>query len=151
MIGKTAESYLKEGIREYEKRLKRYLPLHLEVIPDVKNAGKWSAEQLKEKEGQLVLDRLKTDDVLILLDERGKEFTSEAFASEMEKLLSQSHRRVIYLIGGAYGFSEKIYERSHKKLALSKMTFSHQMIRLFFLEQLYRAMTILKNEPYHNG
>ncbi len=150
-IGKTHKGYLKEGIKEYEKRLKRYLPFRMEVVPDVKNAGKWSAEQLKEKEGQLVLGKLKPDDVLILLDERGKEYTSESFAAEMEKLLSQSHRRVIFLIGGAYGFSENVYEKSHKKLALSKMTFSHQMIRLFFLEQLYRAMTILKNEPYHNS
>ncbi len=151
MIGKTNKNYLQEGIREYEKRLRRYLPFSMEVIPDVKNAGKMSPAQLKEKEGQLILDRLKTEDLLILLDEKGKHFTSEDFAREMEKLLSQSHRRLIFLIGGAYGFSENVYQRAQKKLALSKMTFSHQMIRLFFLEQLYRAMTILKNEPYHNS
>jgi 23S rRNA (pseudouridine1915-N3)-methyltransferase len=151
MIGKTNQKYLKEGMQEYEKRLKRYLPFSTEVIPDVKKAGKMSAEQLKRQEGQLILDRLKTDDLLILLDEKGKQYTSEEFAREMEKLLRQPHRRLIFQIGGAYGFSEEVYQRAQKKLALSKMTFSHQMIRLFFLEQLYRAMTILKNEPYHNS
>jgi len=151
MIGKTNKSYLKEGIQEYEKRLKRYLPFSIEIIPDVKNAGKMTPGKLKEKEGQLILDRLKSDDLLILLDENGKSFTSETFALEMEKVLSQSHRRLVFQIGGAYGFSENVYLRAQKKLALSKMTFSHQMIRVFFLEQLYRAMTILKNEPYHNS
>lgn len=150
MIGKTNKGYLMEGVREYEKRLKRYLPFSMTVLPDVRNAGKLSPEQLKEKEGQLILDRLKPEDLLILLDEKGQHFTSEAYAKEIEKLLSQSNRRLIFQIGGAYGFSENVYQRAQKKLALSKMTFSHQMIRLFFVEQLYRAMTILKNEPYHN-
>lgn len=150
-VGKTSKGYLKEGIAAYEKRLRRYLPFNIEVIPDVKQAGKHSPDQLKEKEGQLILDRLKPEDFLILLDEHGQHFTSESFAKNMEKLLSQPHRRIIFQIGGAYGFSENIYERAQKKLALSKMTFSHQMIRLFFVEQLYRAMSILKNEPYHNA
>ncbi len=151
MIGKTNKGYLKEGLAEYEKRVKRYLPFSMEVLPDIKKAGKLSVSQLKEKEGDLLLERLKNEDCLILLDENGQQFSSEEFARYMEKLLTQSHRRVIFQIGGAYGFSEKVYQKAQKKLALSKMTFSHQMIRLFFLEQLYRAMTILKNEPYHNS
>ena len=150
MIGKTAFSYLDEGIAIYEKRLKHYLPFSIELIPDVKTAKNLSSEELKKKEGELVLKKLKNDDFLILLDERGKEFTSLAFSGFMESHLASSRKRLIFQIGGAYGFSEEIYKRADKKVSLSKMTFSHQMIRLFFLEQLYRSMTILKGEPYHN-
>lgn len=150
VIGKTNKSYLEEGIAEYQKRLERYLPFQMQVWPDVKNASKLSGAQLKIKEGQAILSKLQKDDYLILLDERGKTFTSVEFAQQMEWLLSISYKRAIFLVGGAYGFSDELYNRSNRKISLSNMTFSHQMIRLFFLEQLYRAMTILRNEPYHN-
>ena len=149
-IGKTNEKYLEEGIAIYQKRLKHYLPFQIYTFPDVKKAGKMPAAQLKEKEGLLILKQLNKDDFFILLDERGQSFTSEAFADFMERKMVASHRRIIFQIGGAYGFSKALYERANAQMALSDMTFSHQMIRLFFVEQLYRAMTIIKNEPYHN-
>jgi 23S rRNA (pseudouridine1915-N3)-methyltransferase len=149
-IGKTAFPYLDEGVRIYESRLQRYLPFQIETIPDVKNAQNLPPAQLKSREGELVLARLKNDDFLILLDERGKSFTSIEWAQFLEKELMGSHKRIVFLIGGAFGFSQEIYQRANAKVSLSSMTFSHQMIRLFFLEQLYRAMTILRNEPYHN-
>jgi len=150
MIGKTAFAYLKEGMAVYEKRLQRYLPVKLEVIPDIKNAKNLSAGVLKNKEGELILKKLKSDDLLILLDERGKVLGSVAFANFLEQQFQSSKKRIIFQIGGAYGFSEAVYQRANFKISLSKMTFSHQMIRLFFLEQLYRGMTILRGEPYHN-
>ena len=149
-IGKTAFPYLEEGVRIYESRLQRYLPFQIETIPDVKNAQKLPPAQLKSREGELVLTRLKNDDFLILLDERGKSYTSVEWAQFLEKELMGSHKRIVFLIGGAFGFSQEIYQRANAKVSLSSMTFSHQMIRVFFLEQLYRAMTILRNEPYHN-
>lgn len=150
VIGKTNERYLEEGIALYTRRLQRYLPFDLIVMPDVKNAGKHSPDQLKEKEAEGVLNRLKQEDFLILLDEGGKEFRSADFAVYLEQRLQLSFRRLVFLVGGAYGFAPSLYERRNEALALSRMTFSHQMVRLFFLEQLYRAMTILRNEPYHN-
>lgn len=150
-IGKTNEKYLEEGISIYLKRLKHYLDFELVIIPDVKQAGNLNPIQLKMKEGELVLARLKKEDVLILLDEKGDLYTSEAFANFLEQKMQLSHKRVVFLIGGAFGFSEALLERANGKVSLSKMTFSHQMVRLFFVEQLYRAMTILRNEPYHNG
>ena len=149
-IGKTSESYLKEGISLYHDRLKHYLPFQLEILPDIRKAGRLSPDQLKGQEGETVLNRLKNEDFLILLDETGKSFTSEGFADFLEKQLQLPGKRMIFLIGGAYGFSEELYQRANRKISLSLMTFSHQMVRLFFLEQLYRAMTILRNEPYHN-
>ena len=150
VIGKTSFKYLIEGTDIYEKRIKRYLPFEYKVLIDVKNAGKLKPEMLVAKEGQNVLGKLKPDDLLILLDERGKAYSSTEMATFVENTLHQSQKRLIFLVGGAYGFSDEVYKRANHKLALSKMTFSHQMIRLFFLEQLYRAMTILRNEPYHN-
>ena len=150
VIGKTSFNYLIDGTAIYEKRLKRYLPFQYEIIPDIKQGGKLKPIQLVEKEGQSVLKRIKSDDLLILLDEKGKSYTSVEYATFVEKQLIQSHKRLIFLVGGAFGFSKPIYSRANQMISLSKMTFSHQMIRLFFLEQLYRAMTILKNEPYHN-
>ncbi len=150
-IGKTSESYLREGEAIYVKRLKHYLPITFEVLPDIKGAGKMSREQLKEKEGELVLSRLKNDDGLILLDEGGKQYPSVDFAAWLDRQLQQPYRRLIFLVGGAFGFPPAIYARANGKLSLSKMTFSHQMIRLFFSEQLYRAMTILRGEKYHNS
>jgi len=149
-IGKTTESYLREGEAIYAKRLKHYLPITFEVLPDIKGAGKMSPDKLKEKEGELVLSRLKNDDGLILLDEGGKQYGSVDFAYWLDKQLQRPYRRLIFLVGGAFGFPPAIYERANGKLSLSKMTFSHQMIRLFISEQLYRAMTILRGEKYHN-
>ncbi|MEO0734619.1 MAG: 23S rRNA (pseudouridine(1915)-N(3))-methyltransferase RlmH [Bacteroidota bacterium] len=149
-IGKTSESYLREGEAVYAKRLRHYLPITFEIIPDVKNAGKLSPDQLKTKEAEAVLSRLKNDDGLILLDEGGKQFSSTAFASWLDGQLQRPYRRLVFLVGGAFGFAPRIYARANGKLSLSKMTFSHQMIRLFFAEQLYRGMTILRGEKYHN-
>ena len=150
VIGNTSFSYLTEGTNIYEKRLKHYLPFEYTMIPDIKNAKNMSNEQLKTKEGSQIIKKLDKGDFLILLDEKGKEFSSVNFANYVENLLQQSHKRLIFVIGGAYGFSKEIYNRSNGKISLSKMTFSHQMVRLFFLEQLYRAMTILRNQPYHH-
>lgn len=150
VIGNTSFPYLKEGTAIYEKRLKHYLPFEYSIIPDIKNAKNRTNEQLKEKEGELILKKLDKGDWLILLDEGGKEFSSLKFAKYMESMLQQSHKRMIFLVGGAYGFSSDVYQRANAKMSLSKMTFSHQMVRLFVLEQLYRAMTILRNQPYHH-
>lgn len=150
MIGKTQDAYLREGIAIYQKRLGHYLPFTMDILPDIKRAGQLSPAQLKQREGELILQRLRPDDGLILLDESGAQFTSVKFAAYLDQQLQAPYRRLIFQIGGAYGFSPEVYQRANGKLSLSKMTFSHQMIRLFFLEQLYRAMTILRNEPYHN-
>jgi 23S rRNA (pseudouridine1915-N3)-methyltransferase len=150
-IGKTADRYLQEGIDKYANRLPHYLPFVQEVLPDIKNGGKLKPEQLKVKEAKLVLNRLKPQDGLILLDERGRQYTSNELAYWLDGQLQAPYRRLIFLVGGAFGFDESIYQRANGKLSLSKMTFSHQMVRLFCLEQLYRAMTILRNEPYHNN
>ena len=149
-IGKTAFSYLEEGMKLYQKRLDRYLTFETVIIPDVKNGNKLPPEQLKIKEGEAILNKLNTTDYLVLLDERGKQYTSVQFSKFMEQQLQMGSRKLIFIIGGAYGFSQAVYERADQQMALSKMTFSHQMIRLFFLEQLFRAMSILKGEPYHN-
>ena len=150
VIGKTSESYLNNGIDIYSKRLNHYLKFEMVVIPDVKNPKNLDSSQLKSKEGELILKKLKNEDYLILLDEKGKEFTSVQFSKKLEKFQISGKKRVVFLVGGAFGFSPEIYQRANEKFSLSQMTFSHQMIRLFFLEQLYRAMTILRGEPYHN-
>lgn len=151
VVGKTSFSYLNEGMEIYEKRLRKYLPFKTVIISDIKNAKNLSHETLKEKEGQVILDKLEKGDLLILLDENGKTFTSEKFAEWLNKKLQHSARKMIFLVGGAYGFSDAVYQRAEQKIALSSMTFSHQMVRLFFIEQFYRALTILKNEPYHHS
>ena len=150
VIGKTSFAYLSEGMQLYEKRIKRYLPFETVIIPDVKNAKNLSSKELKKKEGQAVLKKLDKGDFLILLDEKGKAYTSVKFSKWLEQKLQLSNKKIIFMVGGAFGFSEEIYERANGKVTLSEMTFSHQMIRLFFLEQIYRALTIMKNEPYHN-
>ncbi len=151
VIGKTNQAYLKEGISIYEKRIQRYLKMELVVLSDIKNAKNLPSKQLKEKEGTQILKKLAKSDCLILLDERGKDFSSVAFANFINQQLQHSYSKIIFLVGGAFGFSPSVYERANFKIRLSSMTFSHQMIRLFFIEQFYRAMTILKNEPYHNS
>lgn len=149
VIGKTAFKYLDEGISVYEKRLKHYTSFDLVVIPDIKNPP-LSIEALKTKEGELILNKLTKDDFFILLDENGKQNTSIDFSKFIEQQQMNATKRIVFQIGGAYGFSDAVYARANQKLSLSKMTFSHQMIRLFFVEQLYRAFTILKGEKYHN-
>ncbi len=151
VIGKTNEKYLEEGISIYFQRLKHYISFEITVIPDIKQAGQLQPEQLKIKEAEQVLNRLKKEDFLILLDEKGKQLSSQGFSKFLEQKISHlSSKRFIFLIGGAYGFSPALYERANEQLSLSAMTFSHQMARLFFVEQLYRAMTIMRSESYHN-
>lgn len=149
VIGKTNEAYLETGIGIFEKRLRRYLPFQMVMLPDVK-LKTTDGDLLKKEEAKLLQTRLAPEDFLVLLDENGQEFTSVGLADWLEKRLSGSHRRLVFLVGGAFGFAPEIYARANAKISLSRLTFSHQMVRVFFLEQLYRAMTILKNEPYHN-
>lgn len=149
-IGKTDASYLADAIKEYQKRLEHYIPFEMQVIPDIKNNKSLTFEQQKEKEGELILKSLQAGDYLVLLDDKGKEYTSMKFAEYIERKTYTVSKRLIFTIGGPYGFSSAVYERANEKLTLSRMTFSHQMVRLIFLEQLYRAMTILNNEPYHH-
>jgi len=151
LIGKTSFSYLKEGITIYEKRLSHYLSFKKKVLPDVKIGKKFNPEQIKQAEGKLILSKLNAGDALILLDEGGKQRSSEQFANFFQQQLQMSHKKIIFQIGGAYGFSEAVYQKANFKISLSQMTFSHQMVRLIFVEQLYRAMTILKGEPYHHS
>ena len=154
VIGKTDFDYLKEGIALYEKRLKHYVPFEIMTIADVKNTpfpkGQSSIDALKTKEGEMILNKLQKDDFLILMDEKGQQKSSVEFADFLEKKQLDGTKKIVFQIGGAFGFSEAVYERANMKMALSKMTFSHQMVRLFFVEQLYRAFTIIKGEKYHN-
>ncbi|MCD8176361.1 MAG: 23S rRNA (pseudouridine(1915)-N(3))-methyltransferase RlmH [Tannerellaceae bacterium] len=150
VIGKTDAGYFNEGIKEYQKRLIHYIPYEMEVIPDLKNTKNMSVDQQKEKEGELILKMLQPGDYCVLLDDKGKEFTSMQFATWIEKKMHTVGKRLVFIVGGPYGFSEAVYKVAKEKISLSKMTFSHQMIRLIFTEQLYRAMTILNNEPYHH-
>lgn len=150
VIGKTVDQHLELLIQEYVKRISHYITFEIEVIPDLKNTKNLSFEQQKKREGELLLKVLRSNDTLVLLDEHGKEFRSVEFARYMTNKLSNTSRRLVFVIGGAYGFDQKIYDLAHEKISLSKMTFSHQMIRLLFVEQLYRAMTIIKGEPYHH-
>jgi 23S rRNA (pseudouridine1915-N3)-methyltransferase len=150
VVGKTQDPKLAQLIDEYRQRLEHYIGFSLEVIPDLKNTKNLSETQQKEKEGALILKRLENSDHLILLDEEGKSFTSLGFADYLQKMMNAGHKKVIFLIGGPYGFSPEVYKRAQSKISLSRMTFSHQMVRLFTVEQIYRAFTILRNEPYHH-
>ena len=149
-IGKTDEQWVQEALLKYSKRLQHYIPFEFKVIPDLKNTKNLSEAQQKEKEGALILKKLNPTDEVFLLDEKGKEYRSVEFAKYLQHQMNSSVKRLVFIIGGPYGFSLELYAKAKGKLALSKMTFSHQMIRPFFVEQLYRAMTILKNEPYHH-
>lgn len=149
-IGKTDDKYLIEGIEKYIKRLKFYVNFSILVIPDIKNVKNLSTEQQKDKEALLILKQVQPQDLVVLLDEHGKEFRSLEFSAYLEKMMVQSVQHLVFIIGGPYGFDLKIYDRANAKISLSKMTFSHQMIRLFFTEQLYRAYSIMKGEPYHH-
>jgi len=150
VVGKTVNSYLKEGFSEYEKRLGRYVSFQYVELADIKNTKKMPVDVQKEKEGEKILEKLKNDDFVVLLDERGKMFTSTEFSQFIENKMLQSIGSIVFIVGGAYGFSNGVYERSNAKMSLSKMTFPHQLIRLVFIEQLYRAFTIMKGEPYHH-
>lgn len=149
LTGKTKAGYLQEGLDEYLKRISRYAPFAVETIPDLRVSGKMRTDEVKKQEGQQILQRLKPTDHVVLLDEHGKRFTSEAFAHYLVGLEGRTGQTV-FIIGGAYGFSEEVVARCDQQLSLSDMTFSHQMVRLIFAEQLYRAYTILNGEPYHH-
>ena len=150
VVGRTVEQHYITAINDYIERTKRYISFDMEVIPELKNTKSLTEEQQKEKEGELICKFLQSGDVVVLLDENGKEFRSVEFASWMEKKMANVNKRLIFIIGGPYGFSPKVYPTAHEKISMSKMTFSHQMIRLIFTEQLYRAMNILHGGPYHH-
>ena len=150
VVGRTVEQHFITAIDDYIQRTKRYLSFEMEVIPELKNTTSLSAEVQKEKEGELILKALQPGDVIVLLDEGGKEMRSTEFADYMERKMNTVNKRLVFIIGGPYGFSAKVYGAAHERLSLSRMTFSHQMVRLIFTEQLYRACTILKGEPYHH-
>ena len=149
-VGKTDVKWVKEGLDVYTSRLQHYVPFKITEIPELKKASALSKEQIKEKEGEQILKLLTPQDTLILLDEHGTEYRSTEFAGMIEKYMLQGTKNLVFAVGGAYGFSKQVHERARAKMSLSKMTFTHQMVRTFFAEQLYRAFTILKGEPYHN-
>lgn len=149
-IGKTDNKQLQALLDEYQKRLSFYIKFDLEIIPDLKNAKSLSESQQKEKEGELILSKITPTDHLVLLDENGKTFTSVGFSEELQKKMNSGIKTLVFVIGGPYGFSESLHAKANAKISLSPMTFSHQMVRLFFIEQLYRGFTILRNEPYHH-
>lgn len=149
-VGKTTIKFVNEGIGEYVKRLKHYIGYNISTLPDAKKNASSGAERQKEAEGEMILSRLHPGDYVVLLDERGKEYSSMEFAGFIEKQMLSGRKRLIFVVGGPYGFSKAVYERADGKVSLSRMTFNHEMVRLFFTEQLYRAMTILRGEPYHH-
>lgn len=149
-LGKTDDKEINNLIKYYQNRLPKHWNFEITEIADVKNAKNLSSDLLKKEEGKLILNHVENSDLMILLDEKGKQFTSREFAEKIEGWMNSSVKKVCIIIGGAYGFSEEIYNRAQEKMALSKMTFTHQMIRLFFVEQIYRADQILQGKPYHN-
>lgn len=149
-IGKTDAENLQSLIDDYLKRLSFYVKFSIEIIPDLKNAKNLREDQQKQKEGELILSNLNATDVLVLLDENGKQMDSVHFSEYLQKQMNSGIKQLVFAIGGPYGFSGEVYKKANGKVSLSKMTFSHQMIRLFFIEQLYRGFTILRNEPYHH-
>lgn len=150
VVGKTEEKYLKEGIDIFEKRLKFYIPYEMIIIPSLKDTKSLSPQMVKEKEGELIIKQVSKADKVILFDEMGEEFRSIEYANFLQKNMNAGIKTMYFVVGGAFGFSDEVYKIANLKIAMSKMTFSHQMIRLMIVEQLYRAFTILKNEPYHN-
>ena len=150
VVGKTNKEYLIEEISDYRRKLKHYMNLEIVEIPNVKNKKNLSQEEIIKKEGGMILKQINNSDYLVLLDDKGDNFTSVQFSNKLQKWMLNRRKRLIFVIGGAYGFSKEIYNRGNEKLSLSKMTFSHQMVRLFFVEQLYRGYTILNNQPYHH-
>jgi 23S rRNA (pseudouridine1915-N3)-methyltransferase len=150
VIGKTDEAYLKTGMAEYQSRIRRYFRFSVEELPGLKNAGHLSKTEWKLKEGEKILMNITPSDYIVLLDEKGKEMTSSGFSNFLEQKFALGAKTLTFIIGGPYGFDESVKQKADVLLSLSKMTFSHQMVRLFFLEQLYRAATILRNESYHH-
>lgn len=150
VIGKTSIGYLKQGIDEYIKRLKHYVPFEIKYIDDIKNTKNISEDQQKRTEGAKILSLLDKSDFVVLLDEHGKEYTSMQYSSFIQKRMLSGTKKVVFVIGGPYGFSQEVYDRANDKISFSKMTFNHEMIRLIFTEQLYRAYTIINHEPYHH-
>ena len=150
VVGKISGGYLKQGIDDYTNRLSHYLPFNIQYIADAKCTKNLSEAQQKKAEGKNILATIDKSDYVVLLDEHGREYTSMEFSRYIEKKMASVPRRLVFVVGGPYGFSDDVYARANEKLSLSKMTFSHQMVRLFFVEQIYRAMTILRGEPYHH-
>ena len=150
VVSKTDAKYLQEGIAIYEKRLGHYVKFDIEVVPAVKDAATMGPEAIKEKEGQQILRHMEQADRVVLLDEHGTRHTSVGFSQYIQKALNAGVRNMVFVVGGAYGFSKAVYDAANDKISLSDMTFNHQMVRLFFVEQLYRAFTIIRHEPYHN-
>ena len=150
IIGKTNIDYIHSGVEEYLKRLKHYIPFEIKEIHGIKSSKKLNVFKQKEIEGKLILKNLLSSDYMILLDEKGKDFSSIQFSYFIEKITIKQNKNIVFVIGGAFGFSQDVYDRANEKISMSKMTFSHQFIRLIFVEQLYRAFTIIRGEPYHN-
>lgn len=150
LVGKTVDKRFAELISEYTNRLKHYISFEINTIPELKNTKSITSEQQKNSEAELIIKNLQPSDYVVLLDEHGKEMRSVEMADWMKRKMNTINKRIVFIIGGPYGFSQKIYDIAHEKLSMSKMTFSHQMIRLIFVEQLYRSMTILNGEPYHH-
>lgn len=149
-VGKTDISWVKAGLDMYQSRLVHYVPFSIVEIPELKNMSAFTKEQIKEKEGELIMKNIRPSDDVVLLDEHGKEYRSVTFAKMLEEKMSRSGRDIVFVIGGAYGFSGEVYSRADSRISLSQMTFSHQIVRTIFAEQLYRAFTIIKGEPYHH-
>ena len=149
-VGKTDKDWVRQGMEIYVSRLKHYIPFAVVEIPELKNVSALTKDQIKMREGELILKNIKPADDLILLDERGKEYTSVELAKVIQDKISYVGKDMVYVIGGAYGFSDAVYQRANSKISLSRMTFSHQMVRAIFVEQIYRAFTIMKGEPYHH-
>lgn len=149
-VGKTDKDWVKQGAEIYASRLKHYISFSINEIPELKNVSSLSREQIKTKEGELILKNVKPTDDVILMDEHGKEYTSVEFAGLLQNKINYEGKDMVFVIGGAYGFSEAVYKRANSKISLSRMTFSHQMVRAIFAEQIYRAFTIIKGEPYHH-
>ena len=150
LVGKTNPDFLDQGVKEFDKRIKRYTTFEIKTLKGLKSSKSMSSKIIKENEGEQILKQVLPNDYLILLDENGRQYTSVDFSKTIEHKSITGIKHIVFLIGGAFGFSEKVYERANENLSLSKMTFSHQVIRLLFLEQLYRAFTIINGEPYHN-
>ena len=149
-VGKTDKDWVRQGLDIYVSRLKHYVPFSITEIPELKNVSALTKEQIKTREGELILKNIRNTDDVILLDERGKEYSSMELARILQDKMTYGGRDIVYIIGGAYGFSDAVYSRANSKLSLSRMTFSHQMVRAIFAEQIYRAFTIMKGEPYHH-
>ena len=149
-VGRTSQPLMRQGVDMYLERLRHYVPVEVKIVADVKRTSSMTEEAQKQKEGEMILAQLQPSDRLILLDERGREMTSREFAGWMEKQMASGLKRLVFVVGGPYGFSKAVYDRADGKVSLSRMTFNHEMVRMFFVEQLYRAMTILRGEPYHH-